>query len=195
MEYTEQNTQNYLTLLECDLLQAGGVDNWSFYDQAMDEYIASDDEVIDASNWLNALEMNGVDNWEFYELSLDGLSEYEDYLQYRNSDLDFYEWKSTVRNQNVTSEVESTDVVTEKITVYESESYLREILYGWEDNYGNLENIDGLVSLIWKRSTFPKIFDKTISHSDGNIESIRLSYVKKLVDTKEFHNFLKQHTS
>lgn len=195
MEYTAQDTQNYLILLERDLLQAGGVDNWSFYDQAMDEYIVSDDEVIDASNWLNALEMNGVDNWEFYELSLDGLSEYEDYLQYRNSDLDFYDWKNTVRNQNVTTKVESTDVVTEKIPVSESESYLREILYDWEDNYGNLENIDELISLIWKRSTFPKIFDKAISNSDGNIENIRFSYVKKLVDTKEFQDFLKQHTS
>lgn len=108
-----------LAVAEVTLLEIGGIDNWDWYSEAMEDYTPSGNEYADAENYLNALEINGVDNWDWYGESLTGLSEYEDYLRSLPSidnALDIYSWKLL---QN-TEEAEE-NLSTEEPTVSENQ--------------------------------------------------------------------------
>ncbi len=91
--------------LELSLLEAGGVDNWSNYDDAISDYLdetnAKKDQYGDydvkltSEEKLEALNNGGVDNWSWYGESLKWFSEYKDYVKslpedYDDDILDFY---------------------------------------------------------------------------------------------------------
>lgn len=75
-----------LTVLKVSLLEAGGVDNWCNYDDALGEYaeMMSEEGIEvdfeDAEYLLIALENGGVDNWDWYSESLGHFNEYQEYL-------------------------------------------------------------------------------------------------------------------
>lgn len=71
---------SYLKELKLSLLEAGGVDNWSGYGDAIEYYMEENDlDDLTASEKLEALENLGVDNWSYYGESLDYYSAYVDY--------------------------------------------------------------------------------------------------------------------
>jgi hypothetical protein len=91
--------EQLLTKAKVSLLLAGGVDNWDWYGESLENYEESSDPYEDDANFLNALEIGGVDNWEWYGESLTGLREYEEYLDGLDdiaTAVDFDTWKATI---------------------------------------------------------------------------------------------------
>jgi hypothetical protein len=91
--------EQLLTKAKVSLLLAGGVDNWDWYGDSLENYEESADPYEDDANFLNALEIGGVDNWEWYGESLTGLREYEEYLDGLDdiaTAVDFDTWKATI---------------------------------------------------------------------------------------------------
>jgi len=91
--------EQLLTKAKVSLLLAGGVDNWDWYGDSLENYEESSDPYEDDANFLNALEIGGVDNWEWYGESLTGLREYEEYLDGLDdiaTAVDFDTWKATI---------------------------------------------------------------------------------------------------
>jgi len=91
--------EQLLTKAKVSLLLAGGVDNWEWYGDSLENYEESADPYEDDANFLNALEIGGVDNWEWYGESLTGLREYEEYLDGLDdiaTAVDFDMWKATI---------------------------------------------------------------------------------------------------
>lgn len=91
--------EQLLTKAKVSLLLAGGVDNWDWYGDALENYTESEDPYEDDANFLEALEIGGVDNWDWYGESLTGLSEYEEYLDGLDdiaTAVDFDMWKATI---------------------------------------------------------------------------------------------------
>ena len=71
------------------LLERGGVDNWTWYEDAMEEVENPEDSSEVAQTLLN----NGVDNWEWYEASLDDFFSYSEYVELNPNDyLGYDEW-------------------------------------------------------------------------------------------------------
>ena len=84
--------QNLLDELKLELLEAGGVDNWLCYGDAIQEFKEEngfgDDEYLNSKDTLVALESGGVDNWQWYGESLEYFYDYSEYLD-TVSDADF----------------------------------------------------------------------------------------------------------
>jgi len=75
-----------LDSLELELLQTGGVDNWEFYHESLENYqeawgMGSKISDFTDSQTLSALEFGGVDNWTWYDESLGYFNQYKDYIQ------------------------------------------------------------------------------------------------------------------
>jgi hypothetical protein len=156
-----------LTIAEMDLLLAGGVDNWEWYGDALEEYEESSDVIEDAENFMSALNSGGVDNWEWYGESITGLSEYEDYLN-ELSDLNEAISIRTFKNQleeaekAVVKPVVVEEPVVEKII---PKGGAAQALYVHiVDRFGD-ERADEIFELalengIWKYNRFTKEFKK-----------------------------------
>ena len=92
--------EQLVTLAHVSLLEAGGVDNWEWYSESLENYgyVKSEDELEDAENLLEALRQGGVTNWDWYGDSIAGLDGYEEYLEsFPNLDevivWDVFSWK------------------------------------------------------------------------------------------------------
>lgn len=90
--------------LKLSLLEAGGVDNWGNYGDAIQIYIEEnydEDEDADLSSGetLNALENGGVDNWEWYGESLGSFNEYKWYIQDLPEGSDYMSYDEFVEKQ------------------------------------------------------------------------------------------------
>lgn len=168
-----------LAVAEVTLLEIGGIDNWDWYSEAMEDYTPSGNEYADAENYLNALEINGVDNWDWYGESLTGLSEYEDYLRSLPSidnALDIYSWKLL---QN-TEEAEE-NLSTEEPTVSENQEKVRPEgiaagrIYDHIVSKVGIEHADAVYITavengLWKQSTFPKEFKAAIKEIQAGVK-------------------------
>ncbi len=71
---------NFKDDLKVSLLEAGGVDNWSYYGESISDFaelnsMEWDEVTADSSFLLVALESGGVDNWSGYGDSLEGYYE------------------------------------------------------------------------------------------------------------------------
>lgn len=69
---------DFLAEQELMLLEAGGVTNWDWYENALEDGECGD--YADAADVINALDAAGVDNWTWYEESLRDFPEYRDYV-------------------------------------------------------------------------------------------------------------------
>ena len=72
-----KDLDKYIGLQKLYLLQQGGVDNWEWYYESIEDY----GDIETDMDLLYALESGGVDNWSWYSESLEH----------------FFEWRSHVR--------------------------------------------------------------------------------------------------
>lgn len=74
--------QELLDSVKISLLRAGGVDNWIWYSESIQQWEEDNDcEIEDDSDLLNALENGGVDNWDWYGESLDHYFSWVDHVE------------------------------------------------------------------------------------------------------------------
>lgn len=81
--------------VKIELLQSGGVDNWSWYSESISAYVEMNGEIENDLDILYALEMGGVDNWDWYGESLGNFYEWTDHArEFFGTDkfIDFYTW-------------------------------------------------------------------------------------------------------
>lgn len=72
--------QEYLDSVLLGLLEAGGVDNWEWYSESLEDAGITDDSTD--SEILAALLDGGVNGgWEWYGDSIEGFSGYEDHVR------------------------------------------------------------------------------------------------------------------
>lgn len=92
--------QEYINSTKWYLLQAGGVDNWTWYGESINDWEEQTGcECETDEDILNALENGGVDNWEWYCESLEGFWEWKDHVKEKwgtKELLDFDTFKATV---------------------------------------------------------------------------------------------------
>lgn len=171
--------EHLLAVAEVTLLEVGGVDNWDWYSEAMEDYTPSGDEYEDAENYLNALENNGVDNWDWYGESLTGLSEYEDYLRSLPSlenALDIYSWKllQDVEEEEIAPEEEEPTTSKEQ-EIVRPEGVAAGRIYDHIASKVGAERADAVYVTavdngLWKQSTFPKEFKVSIKEIKAGVK-------------------------
>lgn len=159
--------EQLVTLARVSLLEQGGVDNWEWYSESLENYgyVKSDDEFEDAENLLEALRQGGVANWDWYGDSVAGLDEYEEYLESLpnlNFALDVTSWKMIEDNKANTAVVPP---VVEVVTVVKSKPEgvaAEEVFAHIADKFGadRAEDVYFLAveKGVWKQTTFPKEF-------------------------------------
>lgn len=158
--------EQLVTLARVSLLEQGGVDNWEWYSESLENYgyVKSDDEFEDAENLLEALRQGGVANWDWYGDSVAGLDEYEEYLESLpnlNFALDVTSWKMIEDNKANTAVVP----VVEEITVEKKkpEGVAAEQVFAHIVSKFGAERAEDIFDLavekgLWKQTTFPREF-------------------------------------
>lgn len=175
---------NLVTIATVDLLVQGGVDNWDWYGESLENagYTADTDPVVDAENFLSALQNGGVDNWDWYGESLTGLDEYEEYLedlQDLSAALNIHLWKvaQDVAEKAAQANVAPVEPVAEPVNTLltprnESEKVLHAHLVA---NYPQVDADELFNTLIeggfWKRNHFPVEFEKGIKEVKQGVEN------------------------
>lgn len=92
--------QELLDSVKISLLQAGGVDNWTWYSESIEQFENDNYEIEDDADLLCALENGGVDNWEWYSESLGHYPEWEDHVN------EFYETDNYLDYEDFVIELE-----------------------------------------------------------------------------------------
>lgn len=156
------------------LLEAGGVDNWEWYSESLENYgyVKSEDELEDAENLLEALRQGGVTNWDWYGDSIDGLDGYKDYLEsFPNLDdvivWDVFSWKLAEEAKLAAVAVVPVVPVEEVVEKRKPTSVAEEMLFAHIANRFGAERSEDIYDLavekgIWKQTTFPKEFKKAL---------------------------------
>jgi hypothetical protein len=162
--------EQLVTLAQVSLLEAGGVEDWDWYNESLENYgyVKSDDEFEDAENFLEALRQGGVTNWDWYGDSIAGLDEYEAYLEsLPNLDdaLDVMSWKEMEKDK--TSEVPVAPVVEVVVEKRKPVGVAEETLFAHIANKFGADRAEEVYDLavekgIWKQTTFPKEFKKAL---------------------------------
>lgn len=140
------------------LLERGGVDNWTWYEDAMEEVENPEDSSEVAQTLLN----NGVDNWEWYEASLDDFFSYSEYVELNPNDyLGYDEW---VKQKEQVVEVETESRNEENVEVVRSPQgqMLFDYISQTFDDVKSEEIFDKINPTLWKRNNHTKEFDKAI---------------------------------
>jgi hypothetical protein len=162
------------------LLSNGGVDNWDWYGQSLEDYGYEEvaDPYEDAANWLSALEAGGVDNWDWYGESLTGLYEYEEYLEGLDDltqALDVISWKAKAEDDEpaVVEVVEVPEPVVEEKPKFSGAA--EEALYARIVSKFGADRADEILALaksngVWAAHTFPTEFDKAIKVIKKGVE-------------------------
>ena len=196
--------EQLLAVAEVTLLEIGGVDNWDWYSEAMEDYTPSGDEYEDAENYLNALENNGVDNWDWYGESLTGLSEYEDYLRSLPSldkVLDIYSWQlmQDAEEEEIVPEVKESapSKVQEKIR---PEGIASGMIYEHIESKVGTERADAVYVAavengLWKQSTFPKEFKIALKEIQAGVkeplEAAKQKLASLIIKNGKLNTFIK----
>jgi hypothetical protein len=177
---TQELTVAALTdVAKMTLLSNGGVDNWDWYGQSLEDYGYEEvaDPYEDAANWLSALEAGGVDNWDWYGESLTGFYEYEEYLEGLDDltqALDVISWKAEAEDDEpaVVEVVEVPEPVEEKPKF---SGAVEEALYARIVSKFGVDRADEILALaksngVWAAHTFPTEFDKAIKVIKKGVE-------------------------
>jgi hypothetical protein len=193
------------------LLLAGGADNWEWYGDAHHEagYKASNDPVVDAHEWLNALENAGVDNWEFCGESLGLVSEYEDYLYELfdlNNALSYEDWSAEVRHLRQADAIErrrqqledAQRAERDRIESDPARHRLLDELNAWFRDHGlePPEPVEDIMRVVWKRTTFPSAFGKSIAAMEkegGTVDSMREKYLEQIISSGALDRWLSKY--
>lgn len=170
----------YLDGVFVSLLEEGGVDNWEWYEDSMEEVSDRNDD----SEVAAALRNGGVDNWTWYDESLGEFFSYQDYVEDNPNDYVGYdEWleKEDARVEQEEAEAEAKaaqEAQEEKPTALSQE---KEMLLGYisqsfdeEKAYEVFERVD---AQFWKRINNPKEFEKAMelaqNDKDNFLEAAR----------------------
>lgn len=198
--------EQLLSVAKVTLLEIGGVDNWDWYSEAMEEYVPSGDEYEDAENYLDALENNGVDNWDWYGESLTGFHEYKDYLLSLHSlseALDVYSWQN--REEDVSAQDEAP--VEEETSAPAVKDMVRPEGIAAGQIYDHIVSTMGaecadevyakaIENGLWKQSTFPKEFKVAIKEIKAGVKEPLEAAKKKLasliIKNGKLETFLKE---
>lgn len=194
--------------LRKQLLIDGGVDNWTWYSESLESYgyNPQGDPVSDAVSWLEALDAGGVDNWVWYGASLGASGEYEEYLDGLGSadhaqDYETWEKDHAAREQAVrTAEVEEREAQARRQAEAATETARRDparvelvsYLSDFRKDDGEDLDIDAVVTLVWKRTTFPKQFDTVVEgvKAGKTLAEARTAYVRDLIDSGTLSTWL-----
>ena len=189
-----------------ELLVSGGVDNWEWYDDSLEDYgyVESDDVYEDTASWLNALDLGGVDNWDWYGESLTGLDDYEEYLTDLNDLTDapsIYVWRELAAAKAAVDEAAKPVVVEEvpapKVRGVEGETEQR--LYDLiVERYGADRAAEifqkAIDAGIWKYTTFQKEFTKAtksiVAGLKNPLETARAALFDSVLKNKKLVEFL-----
>lgn len=165
--------EQLVTFAHVSLLEAGGVDNWEWYSESLENYgyVKSEDELEDAENLLEALRQGGVTNWDWYGDSIAGLDGYKEYLEsFPNLDdaivWDVFSWKLAEEAKLAAVVVVP---VVEEVAVEKRKpvGVAEEALFAHIVNRFGAERAEDVYDLavekgIWKATTFPKDFKKAL---------------------------------
>lgn len=155
--------QELLDNLKLQLLEAGGVDNWEFYSEAIEQFKKDnnfdEEEPLEGVFLLKALENSGVNNWIFYSEALENYFDYEDYLLYEAGDT-FLSYLQFLETETEAEEEE--EVIEEEIEEVKFPKLLEYINKNWQ--FSNKE-------------VSKKIYDSMIYHEEQNI--FKPSYLTK----------------
>lgn len=189
--------QDYLDTLMMLQLEAGGVDNWEWYSDALacvDDSDTENDSIV-----LESLRASGVDNWEGYGESL---KDYSDYIQYLEEVVnpgtvtyEFHEWMNLSADERyglLHPKVE--EAVSEPV---ENEPKRVEALYEAIVEIVGIDKANDVYDKaveagILKRTAFPKDFTKaTKDPASGMVTmaNIQTAYVD-LIKGKKLNGFV-----
>lgn len=197
-------TREHLEKTLLSLLDQGGVDNWSWYGESLQE---ADVNPCDntPSEVLAALEAGGVDNWSFYGEAIGEYPDYEDYvLALAEGDyLSYDEWLpdqlDRISREEAAEKAERERAEAEEAKAREAERKANEttgqvFIRNWvRDNYSGGDALTDKIfedGSIWQRSAFTKIFDKAMKSCQNSGESfnkiqLQEAYCKLLVNDHE----------
>lgn len=165
--------EQLVTFAHVSLLEQGGVDNWEWYSESLENYgyVKSEDELEDAENLLEALRQGGVTNWDWYGDSIAGLDGYEEYLKsFPNlNDVivwDVFSWKLAEEAKlavvAVAPVVEEAVVVKRKPEGVAAEQIFEHIVSRFGPDRAE-DIFDRAVEAgLWKQTTFPKEFKTAV---------------------------------
>lgn len=171
--------EQLVTLAHVSLLEEGGVDNWEWYSESLENYgyVKSADEFEDAENLLEALRQGGVTNWDWYGDSVDGLNEYKEYLESLPSlgeALDITSWKAQVEAEKRNAAVPVVPVVEEVVEKRKPVGVAEEALFAHILNKVGADRAEDIYDLavgkgIWKQTTFPKEFKTAVKEIQAGV--------------------------
>lgn len=153
-----EKTQTHLDETYFMLLERGGVDNWEWYSDSL-ENISED---ADISEIVNALRSGGVDDWTWHDESIEKFPDYEDYVETFTDDsyLSYDEWVKFNQSENYNEDEKAPIEEPPVKEISEQNKWLIDYI---ENNYSENNTqilFEKVSAIIWKRSTFPKEFDK-----------------------------------
>lgn len=210
--------QELLDSVKLSLLQAGGVDNWTWYNASIDQFEEDNYEIEDDSDLLCALENGGVDNWEWYSESIGHYHEWEDHVNefYDTDDyLDYEDFgielerrvkeedaerlakkkaEDDAKPKSETSQLKySHSILAEKISEFtggERVDYFYKKVVESEGFWSGLGTDEGrLIFNEAKQKAQKHIKDNNIPFTSENFFSVAQEvYIKKMIDTDTFIN-------
>lgn len=184
--------EQLVTLARVSLLEQGGVDNWEWYSESLENYgyVKSEDEFEDAENFLEALREGGVTNWDWYGDSIAGLDAYEEYLESLpdlNGALDVMAWKELEKDNKANTAV--APVVEEAVVVKRKpEGVAAEQVFAHIVGKFGADRAEDVFDLaiekgLWKQTTFPKEFKKALKEIVAGVSNPLEVARQKLVAT------------
>lgn len=212
------NKQELLDNVKMSLLRSGGVDNWTWYSESIEQFEDDNYEIEDDSDLLCALENGGVDNWEWYSESLGHFSEWEehvnefygtdDYLDYEDFGIELERHekeehakrlakKKAEEEAKLKSETPQIKynhlILAEKISEFtggERVDYFYKKVVESEGFWSGLGTDEGrLIFNEAKNKTQKYIKENNIPFTSENFFSVAQEiYIKKIIDTDTFVN-------
>ena len=164
-----EKTQTHLDETYLMLLERGGVDNWEWYGDSLEDV----PEDADTTEIVDALRNGGVDDWTWHDESIGEFAEYSDYVEEFTDDsyLSYDEWVESDQSKN-SDEDEPTPTIKEETPVKEISEQNKWLLDYIENNYSDENDTQELFektsATIWKRTTFPKEFDKATKKASAS---------------------------
>lgn len=206
------NKQELLDSVKISLLQAGGVDNWTWYSESIVQFENDNYEIEDATDLLCALENGGVDNWEWYSESIGHYPEWEDhvnefygtdnYLDYEDFGIELVRIEKEERADSLAEEKAKSEIsqlkyehliLAEKIAEFtdgERVDYLYNKVVESEGFWSGLGTDEGrLIFNEAKNKAQKHIKDNNIPFTSTNFFSVAQEiYIKKMIETDTFIN-------
>lgn len=132
------NVTDFVNETKLMLLEEGGVDNWEWYGESVNNYAEMIDDPeadLDSAELLCALENGGVDNWEWYGESLREFGEWRDYVnEYVEANktlsgvLDYHSWEPEYLKQQQEEQVAAKEAaIKQKIADEEAEKKKKQL--------------------------------------------------------------------